>query len=89
MDPEQGDFQNLKDYPGLAVDESAETSSEGENHSQAKMWPITDGRIVKTTDVRVSRDPESRDMPGDSTTEPERVYDGMEFTPPKALNVSL
>lgn len=86
MDPEQGDFQNLKEYPGPATDGLADTPSDG-GSSQVKMWPITDGRIIKTTDVRVSRDPDAGDVAGNPVPEPGRIYDGLELSPPKALHV--
>lgn len=59
-DPEAGDFQNLKDSSGsghdeaAANDEAAERISDGES-SQIKLWAHYEGRIVKTTDVRVVR----------------------------------
>lgn len=82
MDPEQGDFQNLKEYPGPALDDTTDKSSES-GSSQGKIWPMTDGRIVKTTDVRVSRDSQALDMAGHSLQDSDNNDHGMELCIPK------
>ena len=85
MDPEQGDFENLKEHPGPANEEIVETVSEG-GSGQVKMWPISNGRIVKTTDVRVSRDTEAVGLAGESMPEPDKTYDGTDLSS-KALAI--
>ena len=84
MDPEEGDFQNLKETSEPATEEAGETSSDGENN-QVKLWENHGGRILKTTDVRVSRDTDANHhatMPAVHST-----YNATELSTPKALRM--
>ena len=86
MDPEEGDFQTLKESGGPTNDEAAETPSDGEN-SQVKLWENHGGRILKTTDVRVSRDTNAVGVHGAPMPESHSTYDPTELSTPKALRM--
>ena len=86
MDPEEGDFQNLKESAGPANEEAAETPSDGEN-SQVRLWENHGGRILKTTDVRVSRDTDAVAVNGAPVAESHGTYNAMELSTPKAVRM--
>ena len=83
MDPEEGDFENLKESPGPSTDEASETPSEVAN-SKPQLWDIQSGKILKTTDVRVSRDQGSVGVAGILPPEIHGPYNALDLEKPKA-----
>ncbi len=86
MDPEEGDFENLKESPGPSNDESSETQTEVANN-KFRHWENPDGKILKTTDVRVSRDQNSAGMTGVLPPEVHGPYNALDLETPKALHM--
>ena len=86
MDPEEGDFETLKESPGTINDTSSETPSEVAN-SKFKLWGNADGKIVKTTDVRVSRDQSALGVPGLSPPEVHGPYNALDMETSRAVHM--
>ena len=86
MDPEEGDFENLKESTARSNDESLETPSDLA-HGKFKSWNKTDGKILKTTDVRVSRDQDPVGTSGLLPPEVHGPYNALDLETPKALHM--